>query len=260
MTSLKNTLEKFHNYILEKDNSIEKIIVGTDEDFKHARLGVYQDAYFLRLLEILSKGLPAVKLLAGADEFEELGYDYIRNFPSHSYSVRYFGQHFAKYLANKPDVDPVWAEMATFELALEDVTDGRDAPQLTFEDMAKLSPESWGELKLVTHPSLIMLPFHYPIPTLWQALIQQKDKPELVRQEQPTQWILWRFNRQSYFRPMNAEQVWMMQAIQRGQTFSQVCEGLCEWLDEEKVIPFAAETLRQWITEGIFSEFQIAAS
>lgn len=258
MTSLRETIENFHAYILEKDTAIENDIVGPDLEFRRARLGVYHEGYSLRLLEILGKTYPAIKKLAGDELFEQLGHEYIHNFPSNTFSVGYFGQHFHNFLANSSTTDPIWADMALFEWALEESISAKDAAQLTFEDMAKLSPESWAELKLVIHPSMQTLPLFYATPSLWQALMQGKEKPELVRHEQPVHWLLWRYNRQTYFRPMNAEQLWMIHAIQEGQTFSQVCEGLCEFLDEEKVIPFAAETLRHWITEGVFSEFQLA--
>src|SRR5580698_3157980 len=100
MTSLRETIEGFHAYILEKDSAIEKNIVGDTSDFKHTRLGVYQEGYFLRLLEILGKEFPAVKRLAGDEQFDQLGRNYILSFPSHSYSVRYVGQHFSEFLAS----------------------------------------------------------------------------------------------------------------------------------------------------------------
>lgn len=258
MTSLRETIENFQAYILDKDSTIEDSVVGPDEEFRHTRLGVYYEAYSLRLLEILGRAFPAIKQLAGEELFEKLGREYLRDFPSHYFSVRYFGTHFKEFLANTPDIDPLWVEMARFEWALEDATDGKDAAQLTFEEMSTLNPESWGVLTLTTHPSVQMLPFFYPTPMLWQSLLREQEKPELTRQEEPTYWLLWRCNRQTFFRAMNAEQLWMMRAIQQGQTFSQVCEGLCELLEEEKVVPFAAETLRTWITEGVFSEFHLS--
>jgi hypothetical protein len=257
MTSLRETIENFHAYIMEKSTDIEQEIIGLDQDFKDIRLGVYHEGYFLRLLEGLSRDFPAVKKLAGEEKFEELGCAYIRNFPSTHFSVRYVGQHFAKFLADNSELDPVWAEMAAFEWSLENATDAPDAPTVKFEEMATISPESWSVLKLQTHPSLEILPLSYPVPPLWQHLLQGAEKPALARQQKPTHWLIWRFDRKSYFRPMDDNQLWMMRAIQKGETFSDICTGLCVHLEEDKVIPFAAETLRTWIVEGVFSAFSV---
>jgi hypothetical protein len=259
MTSLRETIENFQAYMLGENTDIEQEIIGATQDFKDTRLGVYQTGYFLRLLEGLSRDFPAVKKLAGKKKFEELGYDYIHSFPSTHFSVRYVGQHFPQYLADNKKLDPMWSQMAAFEWALENAIDAKDAHQLTFEEMSKLNPESWAGLKFKTHPSLTVLVLFYATPTLWQYLIQKKvkKKPTLKHQTEPTHWLIWRFNRQSYFRPMTENQFWMMNAIQKGKTFSEICSGLCEHLEEEKVVPFAAETLRTWISEGVFSEYHI---
>lgn len=259
MTSLRITIENFHAYIMEKSTDIEEEIIGIDQDFKDTRLGVYHEGYFLRLLEGLSRDFPAVKKLAGETKFEELGCEYIRKFPSMHFSVRYVGQHFAKFLADNSALDPIWGEMAAFEGALENATDAKDAPAITFEEMAALSPESWSTLRFETHPSLAILPLSYAIPPLWQHLLQEGKKPALDREKTPKHWLIWRFNRKSYFRPADENQLWMMRAIQKGSTFSDICTGLCDFLEEEKVIPFAAEALRIWIAEGIFSAFMVEA-
>lgn len=251
--SLRETIENFQAYILEGGTKIQQEIVG-DQDVKDTRLDVYQEGYFLRLLETLSRDFPVVAKLAGEDVFEQLGRDYIRSFPSTHFSIRYAGQHFSRFLSSI-DVDPLWSEMAAFEWSLGNTTDAKDAPQLTFEEMAAISPESWGELKLTTHPSLEILSFSYRIPPLWQHLLLDSEKPKTDREQKPFHWLVWRFNRQSYFRPADENQFRMIHAIQAGDTFSEVCAGLCEHLEEDKVISFAAETLRAWITEGIFSTF-----
>lgn len=252
--SLKDSIENFHAYILDKSEQIIHHITGPDEVFKRERLGVYYEGYFLRLLEILEKTFIVLRQLIGKEQFNQLGREYIRVYPSEHFSVRYFGRCFSNFLANHSEIDPTYVEMAAFEWSLEHVIDAKDAPQLTFEELAVLSPESWAELTLTTHPSLLIVSFSYPTPQLWQAVRHDKDRPAPQHTEQPVDWLMWRFNRKALFLAMSPEQRVMMQAIQNGENFSQVCEGLCAIMDEDKVIHFAAQTLRQWVEEGIFSE------
>lgn len=255
--SLKQTIKNFHDYILDKSEMITQQVVGQDMAFKHERLGVYYEGYVLRLIEVLEKNYIVLKALVGEEFFEKLSRDYIRSYPSNHFSVAYFGRHFGKFLSSYPEVEPVWVEIANFEWAMQLVIEAKDAPQLTFEDMSALNPEAWGNLVLIPHPSLQILPFYYPTPQLWQAIRHEKAHPAIERQEKPIHWLMWRFNRQAHFFSTTEEQLVMIQALNRGENFSEVCESLCKIMDEEKIINFAAQTLRQWITEGVFSEFKV---
>ena len=139
--SLRETIENFQNYILDKDNSpIEHSVDGPDSAFRQTRLDVYHAAYSLRLLEILSLNFAMLKVLAGEEVFERLGRDYIHSYPSNHFSVRFFGRNFSQFLATQPEATPVFAELADFEWALGQTIDAPDAPQLTFEQMAAARP------------------------------------------------------------------------------------------------------------------------
>jgi hypothetical protein len=254
---LKDTIEHFHDYILDRSQVITQQVVGQNVEFKQERLTVYHEAYVLRLLEVLGKNYIGLKQLIGEALFEKLARDYVRTYPSHHFSVSYFGRHFSKFLAGRPGVKPLWVELAQFEWVMQLIIEAKDAPQLTFEDMKVLDPEAWANLILIPHPSLQIIPFFYPIPQLWQALRHDSKRPALKRHKKPVQWLMWRFNQQVFFFATNHEQYVMMQALERGENFSQVCEGLCKIMDEENIINFAAQTLRQWITEGVFSEFRV---
>ncbi len=254
----RETLEHFQNYILDKEEAlIEQNVEGPDTNFIQERLGVYYSAYSLRLLEILGKNFAMLKELAGEELFERFGWDYIHSYPSNHFSVRFFGRHFSKFLTTHLESTPIFTELAEFEWALGEVLDAKDAPQLTFAEMAQLPPEAWADLKLIVHPSLQRLSYFYPTPQLWRALFNKTEPPIMERQEKPLPWIMWRFNLQSHFCTVNPEQLWMLDAMESGQTFSEICAGLCDWMGEDTVVNFAAGTLRQWITEGVFSEFEV---
>ncbi len=257
MTSLAETLEKFQSFILDKNSDIVQEVAGPTDNFKHVRLDVYHDGYALRLIDILKKAFPVLNSLIGCELFEKIAHEYIKVYPSNHYSVGYFGRHLSKFLSTHYPNEPKWVEIAAFEWALEMVIEAPDAPQLSFEQMASIPPDAWGNLILKTHPSLQLLPLFSNVPALWQAIRNDETLPETVFQTKPVVWLIWRFKQQAYFSPTTSEQLTMMRSIQEGQTFSQVCETLCEFLEEEQVVPFAAETLRNWIVEGIFSEFAV---
>jgi len=258
MTRFQDTLENLQAYVLDQDPAIETQVVGETSKLKRERLDVYREGYALRLLEILEKNFPVLRKLMGEELFEKLGRAYITAYPSHHFSIRYFGRYFSKFLSSSADVQPEYVDVALFEWTLETVMESPDAPQLTFETMSAIPPEAWANLQLVTHPSLQVVPFFYNAPKIWQAVQHETEMPEIKFNETPNQWLIWRFNRQAYFCPVSPEQLWMLNALQSGKSFSAVCEGLCEFLTEEEVTQFAAETLRNWIVEGVFSEYKLS--
>lgn len=257
MSTFQKTLENFQAYVLDKDTQITQTIMGPDQEFRETRMNIYLEGYALRLLELLSKNFGALRILAGDELFERFGRDYISSHPSHHFSIRYFGDQFSSFLATHPESEPIFAEVAAFEYALEYAMDAPDASHLCFEDLAKLPPEAWADLTLKTHPSLQTLEFSYPTPTLVSAIQKEEERPTLTRVEPSTPWLIWRFNLRALFQALSPEQQQMMQAIQSGQTFAEICDALCDIMEEEKVVSFAAENLRRWISEGIFSEFNV---
>lgn len=279
MATLRETMQNFQNYVLNKNAAIEAQIVGLTPGFIYTRLDVYQEGYYLRLLEILENAFPALRILLGEDEFDKIGRSYIKAYPSQHFSIRYFGQQFTQFLTTC-NLEPYLIEMSVFEWALEGVIDAPDAPQLTFEEMTQVPPELWGQLKFTPHPSMLILSFEYNIPKAWQAIAHNENEHEqacdgnheyvcdhdhheheheeiqIERYDEPCYWLLWRYNLQSLFAPLTKPQHWMMQMIQQNKNFAEICEGLCEWMSEENTPQFAATTLRDWIVEGVFSKFE----
>lgn len=255
-TSLQETIENFQTFILQNDRQIEKEVVGETKEICQERLDVYYQAYSLRLMETMAHTYPVIQILAGEELFDRIGREYTLTYPSNHYSIRMFGRHFGKFLATHSEAQPGWVEMAEFEWALGEVIDAPDSPQITIDDLSTLSPEAWSDLTLKTHSTLQHHSFLYPTPALWQSVQQKIERPQVLCKEKPENWIIWRFQLRSLFTAISSEQLTMLQAIQSGQTFSEVCATLCDLMSEDQVVTFVAQTLRQWINEGIFSEFK----
>jgi hypothetical protein len=160
-------------------------------------------------------------------------------------------------LKTQTDVDPYYLEMAAFEWELQQVLNTEDAPQITVADMAQVPPEQWGDMQLSIHPSVRSLPFHYNIAEVWKCLTNNEMPPAFTLQDEMPTCLFWRFDLKAYFVALNPHQTWMLQALREGKTFGEVCEGLCKWLPEEEVVQFAAQTLYNWISEGVCSELTI---
>lgn len=253
MSSLKNLQEQFQDFVLQDNRDFVSRVSTLDKTSGEAGLNVYQNGYYLRLLEILEYDYPKLRKMIGDDTFYAWGRAYIQAYPSHQFSIRHFGKNFDQFLKNNSQADPIHRELAQFEWYLEVVMDTKDAPHLTIEDLSKVQPEKWIDIKFTLHPSLANIQLYSNAPMIWAAYNEEKEIPTVSFSEEPTQWIFWRHNLRGYYQSLDENQYLMYQALQSGQSFGEICESLCDVMEPEEVAQFAGITLRNWIADGIIS-------
>jgi Putative DNA-binding domain len=252
---LRELQEQLQTHLLLGDLRIAQHIVGTPRVNVQTRLAIYTDAYRLRLLEALRVDFPALHTLAGDAEFERIGRAYLDAHPSGHFSIRYFGQHLARFLRqdNRWRALPVFAEMAAFEWALGLSFDAFDSPQIGVEDVAEIPPGTWALMRLDLHPSLQRLDLLWNVPGLWKAIEEQQPSQAPVAAEYPLAWIIWRRDLKTFFRSAPVDEACALDMLRRGESFAAMCEGLCEWIDETQVAAQAARYLHRWVQDGLVS-------
>ena len=143
MSRLRALQQDFQHYVLLPDGRMDNQVGASAQASAQERLGIYANAYRLRLLEALDTDFPGLHTLVGDEEFDRLGRAYIDAHPSQHFSLRWYGHQVAAFLrATPPYADhPVLAEMAQFEWAMSLAFDADDSPLVTVEDMLALPPE-----------------------------------------------------------------------------------------------------------------------
>src|SRR5690606_5482822 len=152
--------------------------IKDSQRFKKERgLGVYHDGYRLRLHEVLQCDFEIVEKLLGDKEFFNAAMAYIDKYPSHHFSVRYYGQYFAQFLReNAPyNNDPFLAEMADFEWSSMSTLDASNENIATIEDLQNFPVEQWANMCIRFHSSVCTTTFSYDIPQLWKWI--EADSP-----------------------------------------------------------------------------------
>ncbi len=256
--ALENLESAFQDYILRGEGPFLAGIVGTANADAALRLGVYVAAYRLRLIEALETDFPALRAVLGLDRFEPLCRTYIDAHPSDHYSLRYFGRHLARFVAQTApwSDEPHLAELARFEWALVDAFDAADSSVATAEDMAGIAPEQWPKLAFAPHASVQRLDLEWNAPSLWQANDREQPLPAPTRAPHPLGWVIWRQGLQNYFRELDAAEAFALDAMLRGESFAAICEGLTEWIDAQNVALHAAGLLKLWLTDGLIREIK----
>ncbi len=255
MTALLQLQRDFKSHVLYLNHAVADRIAATPEVPVATRLGIYADAYRLRLIEVLATDFSKLQALAGDDLFDRLCRAYIDAHPSEHFSVRYFGRYLAEFLAVTPPYreTPVLSEMAALEWALSLAFDAADDPVVTVDDVASLDPGMWPQLRLGFHASVQRLQCAWNTTELWSALDQGADPISQQALSQPEPWLVWRRELQCYFRALPQDEVRVLDAARGGACFAELCEVIAERVAEEQIALTAAGHLKAWVRGGLIA-------
>jgi len=257
--TLADLQQAFQTAVLHLQDTAPDFIVATDQASSTERFTVYTEAYRLRLIEALSADYPGLKNLLGAEDFDAMGRAYIDASPSDQFSIRWFGRHLSHFLAEtSPYAEQAGiAELANFEWALSEAFDAPDSTVIDYSCLAAIVPTHWPSLRLKLHPSLRRIDLNYNAPQVWQASNQQEYLPAFINNTEPQAWLIWRQQLKLLFRSLSIQEAFAIDAFLQGQSFSDVCSGLTEWLNEEQVVLNAAGFLQTWLSEGWIADVEV---
>jgi hypothetical protein len=115
-----------------------------------ARVAIYADAYFLRLLECLVEDYPAVQAIIGPRAFARLMRQYLSVHPSRHYSLSRLGTRLPDYLAGdvRAPRRALIRDVALVERAMAEVFDAQITPVLSSASLAEVPAADWEFVRL----------------------------------------------------------------------------------------------------------------
>lgn len=259
MKHLAGTQARFQQNVLADDPAILGEIEGVDDTFRDRRLSIYRDAYRLRLAEVLGNDYPVLKKYLGDEAFDAMAADYLAAHPSTFRNVRWFGGGLAGYVEGTPRyaAHPELAELARFEWVLGLAFDAPDEPPVRFEDVAGVPGESWSDLRFRPHASLQVLPMRTNAVAIWKAITGEQQPPAVDHAGTPAKWVVWRKQLSPFFRSLEADEAWALDALVAQASFGELCAGLCDWVTADQAPVRAAGLLRGWVEEGWIAELRL---
>ena len=254
-TDLRALQRRFQDYLTGASEEFENDIMSSENALATHRLAAYYNAYRIRLIESLATDYPGLHKELGEEGFELMVLDYLNLYPSEHPSIRWVGQHLSGFLQQSAHADRLFlSELAAFEWTQSLCFDAANTEQLlTLEQMAQVDAESWPFISFSFDPSVRWLDLHCNVAPYWVALDEDTPLPPKNEDEIPVRWLLWRKDFKPHWRSLDVTEAWAIQAAMNGASFSELCEGLLEWLGEEVVAVTAAGYLKQWIHDELIS-------
>lgn len=262
MNPLEQLQRDFAGYVLRGDAAIRDAVVEDSVADAARRLGIYQQAYRLRLCEVLRNDFPGVLHLLGAEGFDEMARAYVEASPSPYFNVRWYGDRLAGFLhcAAPWSHTPALAEMAALEWQMSLAFDAVDEPLVTIEQVAALSPEQWPLMQLAFSASLRCVEPRWNVAAIRLAVDLEREIPDLALLAEAQRRVIWRRQLGVRHRVLEIDEAAALEAAVGGACFGELCERLCEWHDEEQVAMRAAEMLKHWIQEEWISALMVDSS
>lgn len=250
-SALASLQQQFHQFVLHGNDGMLAAVVGTDSAPAHMRVDIYAQAYRLRLLEVLGNDYPGLHALAGDETFERLLRDYIEHHPSPHYNVRWYGDRLAAFLAASPTwiEHPAFAEMAAMEWDMSLVFDAPDESVADVDSVAAIAPESWPSLRPYPQGALRIRTVAWNVAAIRRAADLDEELPALERLDPEQQLVIWRRDRNVFYRAPEADEMAAFSAAAEGATLAEICEVLCEWHPPEAVVARAAAFLKGWVSD-----------
>ena len=241
----------FQRHVLQADDTVAAHVNESQKVPVETRLGIYFNAYRLRLIEALGANFPQLEAVLGDEAFEALTLEYLEAHPSTHFSIRWFGSELAAYLHETRPDQPWFGELAQWEWALTSAFDAADATPVPVEALAAVEPERWWTLRFDLHASVQQLLLRTNAPAVFKALSADAEPPEPVILEVQQDWLLWRHELTTHFRSAAASEARALQLVRSDATFEDLCEALCDWYSEDEVPAQAASLLKSWLVEGM---------
>jgi hypothetical protein len=250
---LRRLQQEMQRDLLGEDSAISAAIVDAPPLPAEARLDIYRNAYRVRLTEALDDVYSVLHKLLGDETFASMAELFIDAHPSLHRSIRWYGRELAEFLARRPPFSeqPILAEVARFEWTLSEVFDSPDATALGRAALQSIDPDAWAGLKFRFHPSLRRLTLAWNTVAAWQAATDEEDPPAPESADVPVPWLLWRQDLQNFFRSLDAAESAALDAALEGLGFSEICEALTSYLDEDEVPLRAATLVATWLDSGV---------
>jgi hypothetical protein len=232
---------------------LHTIVLGDDRLSAEARVDIYANMYFYRILDALKEDFPATRAVVGDDNFHNLVTGYLIEHPPTEPSLYYCGPYFAEYLRGHPirEQVPFVADLAALERTIVEVFQGRDATALTPDALRAIAPEDWPAMKLSVQPAAQRLVLEWRVSDLVRAV--EEDKNWQPAERRAVKVIVWRRDTHVFHRELEQIEADALKVVWRGSPFAEICDVVASHADVADPVAEMNRMLARWLSDGLLA-------
>jgi len=251
-----------------EDGALLDVVAPPREADRPTMMGVYVNAYRLRLAEFLDEDFPALRVLLGDDDFEALVEAYIDENPSRLRNARWYTTRLPEFMQESENwsANALAIGLALFERALTDAYDAADAPAQSIETLAEFSPQDWPRLRFTFHPSLRLIEVAAGVLDAYAAATADEQDEEAARADEEDEGALedrpsdasesetiaiWRADLDPAYRQIDPDEHLALFEAMAGQSFGDICQLVAFQNEGQSATERLARFLVTWFSEGL---------
>ena len=251
-----------------EDGALLDVVAPPREADRPTMMGVYVNAYRLRLAEFLDEDFPALRVLLGDDDFEALVEAYIDENPSRLRNARWYTTRLPEFMQESENwsANALAIGLALFERALTDAYDAADAPAQSIETLAEFSPQDWPRLGFTFHPSLRLIEVAAGVLDAYAAATADEQDEEAARADEDDEGALedrpldasesetiaiWRADLDPAYRQLDPDEHLALFEAMAGQSFGDICQLVAFQNEGQSATERLARFLVTWFSEGL---------
>lgn len=232
---------------------LDTVVLGDDRLSAEARVDIYANMYFYRILDALKEDFPATLAVLGDDNFHNLVTAYILEYPPTDPSISQCGRFLADYLRDHPmrERTPFVADLAKLERSIVEVFQGPDIPALEADALRVIAPQDWPALKLRLQPAAQILALEWRVSEMLRAVEDHREwkaaEPDAVKV------LVWRSNARVFHRDLENLEAGALEAILRGATFAEICDIVASSAGNEDSVAVINRMLARWLSDSLLT-------
>lgn len=168
----------FRKALLSDSNTdVAPFIRATKASNAEVRFDIYRNNVRASLIEVIRSAFPAVNYFAGNDNFAYAVSRFLEAAPPRIARLHAYGNQFPKFLQDfgPAQAMPWLADLAKLEWSCQESLFAADADALRIEHISQLEEQA-VPVQLRLHPSLRIVSSSYPVLSLWEQAVSEKDK------------------------------------------------------------------------------------
>lgn len=222
------------------------------------RVAIYADMHVARLVNVLAEDYPAVRAVAGAEEFERLARGYLADHPPHSFTLSVLGRHVPAWIADRAEVEngALLADVARVELAMTRVFDAPREVALEPADIAALPASTWADPRPRLIGALELLELGHRANAIVRAVRQGEEMPPLDPAR--TRLVVWRKDDVVWRRDLDPAAFAALSALRAGASLADAIAAAeaAHAGDPAELEPRVAQWMSDWSQDGFFSSIE----
>ncbi|OGT43697.1 MAG: hypothetical protein A3F13_07055 [Gammaproteobacteria bacterium RIFCSPHIGHO2_12_FULL_40_19] len=119
--NLKSLQITFQNDLLKNTTTMSKNITFSKNLSSESKIQIYQNSYYERIISAMQNDFPITHAFLGEKAFSSLVCEYIDQYPSMHFNLRFVGKHLSHFILEKDNALAAFSDLAKFEYLMCEV-------------------------------------------------------------------------------------------------------------------------------------------